>query len=367
MRANAPPSRYSPGGRTEELFQDAVLDAVLTFENKGFQVAGNRTMHGGNYAVEFEEILKNMQDVCRECGGAGTVWVNDPKNFPKVRVLEFVHVSQLRMVFHKARMHYLAAGEVLDGASELDSEFDKAKVLLTWLNETLEDVINVADPNSQVAGQAQSLMRRVLSLLDYIGMGLNYFGKEPAYVPRQSLAQYERWLNEFLAVLFSIEGHHGKLYEELKGKTKLTLHLAKCASVIDGQKTLCGGQRKRIVKEMALAVSSIADAGTVVANARTATRDAIEKYRIDIENQVKSPDFGQAVRHAGDGCVHTRRAAGGGDGWGPGREAPHNAQHGLHRGGDRGGQLQEGVYRSQNGRPRRGFPVFRRRNQDRRG
>jgi hypothetical protein len=108
------------------------------------------------------------------------------KDFDKKKVLDFVHVSQLQMVFQKARMHYLAAGETLAKPDELP----KAQVLLNWLGDVLEAVI-AADPPSDVAGQAHSLESRVLALKMNIFRGLNHFGREPDYVPRQSLSQYQ--------------------------------------------------------------------------------------------------------------------------------------------------------------------------------
>ena len=267
------------GGRgTQQLF-----DAVITFEDKGFQVAGLRQL--GNYAVKFEDILENMQDVCRKLCGAGTVWVKDPKNFPKDWVRDFVHVSQLQMVFHKARMHYLAAGEALakpDGEldkakAKPDGELDKAEVLLNWLSDVLDAVI-AANPQPDVAGQAHSLESRVLALRMNIFRRLNYFKRLPDYVPRQSFDQYAEWLTNSLASLKTVEKQHTDLYTDLKTKTELTLNLANCASVITDQKKFLAGQKKRVDEEMKLALSAIAAAEKVVANAKTATRIAIDSY-----------------------------------------------------------------------------------------
>jgi hypothetical protein len=121
-------------------------------------------------------------------------------------------------------------------------------------------------------------------------VGSNYFGQKPDYVPRQSLTQYKEWLDDSLASLKSIEDQHKELYAELKTKKELTLNLAKCASIITKEKNLLEGQKNRVATEMQLAVSAIAAAATVIANAKEATGNALNSYAIAVRKLVSYPD-----------------------------------------------------------------------------
>ena len=154
----------------------------------------------------------------------GSVRINPNDHY--VAFASDVRSSQAQMVFERACIAYLTAGERLENAEA----FEQSSELLRWLHNVLKEV-----PSSAAEAKAcASLLRRVDGLLSSQMSQKNFFGREPDYAPRISLEAYQKLLIDALKRLDEIEGKQTAYFTALKEHTATGQHLTNVSAQVQG-------------------------------------------------------------------------------------------------------------------------------------
>ncbi len=182
----------------------------------------------------------------------------------------------MQMLFHKARISFLAAGEGLTNSDALAY----AQTLLSYLHSVLKETATDEKEDEKGYNEkfCRALLSRVDALLGNIFCGYNYFGKDERYVPRQSLATYENWLTKSLASLETFEKTRKAYFAALKEKTAAKNHLTNVAAMVGGQIGFYQDEQKKVSTAIATCVDAIGSAQTLVEEAKAALDEELKKY-----------------------------------------------------------------------------------------
>ena len=202
-------------------------------------------------------------------------------------VAENVHGSHLLMLFHKARMAFLAAGDALHDTEALAEAF----VLLEWLH----GILGAVPSGKSDADLCAALLKRVDALLGNIRCRNNYFGVGVSWVPRQSLQQYQTWLDASLASVETLEEYHVAYFSALKQQTTLASHLANVAATVEGEVKHYQEALERTRDDITTTLSAIHQADLAAAEARKVLEGRIASYSNAIRRAFTVPDVTQLL------------------------------------------------------------------------
>ena len=213
----------------------------------------------------------------------------DPSGKPDyVELAKQIPLSQLRMMFHKARMAFLAAGEPsrLTGEFTNPDEFSRAMVLLEWL----DGVLAAQVAQSKTDQKASLLLQKVSALLAKPKVNKNYFDRDWSWVPRQSLEVYTGWLEQSLASLDKIEKDRNQYYAKAHDKTEARKLLSNCVRTADHEYALYKEDLKEINQKISSSVDAITSVSKSITTAKEAAQKAIEHYKEEINKTFQLPE-----------------------------------------------------------------------------
>lgn len=145
--------------------------------------------------------------------------------------------------------------------------------MLVWLHQVLATAKDQSDIE-----EWKALLRRVDGLLSNLKYAYNYFGHEPDYVPRLSLAEMQKRLDASLASLKALEATHTAYFLALKEATVQQAHLTNAAALVDAQRSHYQDELQRVRSDIAVSLDAIAAAERLVDHAKIALGDAIKDY-----------------------------------------------------------------------------------------
>jgi hypothetical protein len=185
-------------------------------------------------------------------------------------IAELAHVSQLLMLFHSARMDYLAAGETLTSVDALRSALTRLQFV--------RDVLTAKAPTNR-PDDWKALLRRVKPLIHNILTGVNYFGMRPNYVPRQSLSGYLTALDASLGDLKTMEDAYNSYFEALRENRATASHLVSVADALQAQSATCDEKLTKATTSLSSIEKAIEQDNVILATAREKLQSKIADYQ----------------------------------------------------------------------------------------
>jgi hypothetical protein len=158
-------------------------------------------------------------------------------------------VTQLQMMFEAVRARYLATDPRREKA-----KFAEIGEKLAWIDRLL---LNYPDNDKALAA---ALAKTVLSVRETQDVGLDYFGKTPAFMPAVSLATYQTALDGALGYLHAAEVDYLNYFAKLKKAQEAADELGAAQHHIEANKGYMVDKKRATVIDLAALKTQIDEA-----------------------------------------------------------------------------------------------------------